>query len=35
MDQIYAKLFGFTYEVKLATRPEESIGSDEVWERAE
>ena len=34
LDSIY-ELFGFEYEVKLATRPEESIGSDELWERAE
>ena len=28
--------FGFSkFEVNLSTRPEESIGSDEVWERAE
>jgi threonyl-tRNA synthetase len=35
MNTVYADLFGFTYEVKLATRPDDSIGSDEVWERAE
>ena len=34
LDQIYA-LFGFEYDVKLATRPEASMGSDELWEQAE
>lgn len=29
------KIFGFDYEVELSTRPENSIGSDEDWERAE
>lgn len=28
-------LFGFEYDIKLATRPEESIGSDEQWHEAE
>lgn len=27
--------FGFTYEINFSTRPEKSIGSDEVWEKAE
>ena len=27
--------FGLEYEVALATRPEKSVGSDEIWERAE
>jgi threonyl-tRNA synthetase len=27
--------FGLEYEVQLATRPEKSAGSDEIWERAE
>lgn len=35
MHSIYTKQFGFTYEVKLATRPELSIGEDSVWEDAE
>lgn len=26
--------FGFSYEMELSTRPEKSIGSDEVWENA-
>ena len=34
LDNIYA-LFGFDYEVKLATRPEDSIGGDELWTQAE
>lgn len=27
-------VFGFSYEMELSTRPEKSIGSDEVWESA-
>jgi threonyl-tRNA synthetase len=27
--------FGLEYEVQLATRPEKSVGSDEIWEQAE
>lgn len=29
------RIFGFDYEVELSTRPENSIGSDEDWQRAE
>ena len=32
-DYVY-KLFGFDYHVELSTRPENSMGSDEDWERA-
>ena len=37
MDMIDAVLgtFGLEYEVALATRPEKSVGGDEIWERAE
>ena len=37
IDQIREVLdtFGLEYEVALATRPEKSVGSDEIWERAE
>ena len=28
------EMFGFPYEVEISTRPEKSIGSDEMWERA-
>ncbi|MCD6319595.1 MAG: threonine--tRNA ligase [Candidatus Desulfofervidaceae bacterium] len=28
------QIFGFDYEVELSTRPEKSIGSDEIWEHA-
>ena len=28
------KAFGFTYQVFLATRPEEYLGSEEEWDRA-
>jgi threonyl-tRNA synthetase len=27
--------FGLDYEIQLATRPEKSVGSDEIWEQAE
>ncbi|MCJ8190987.1 threonine--tRNA ligase [Sphingomicrobium aestuariivivum] len=33
-DRIY-KDFGYTYSVKLATRPEKRFGSDEMWDKAE
>ena len=31
----YYKQFGFPYHIELSTRPEDSMGSDEDWERAE
>ncbi len=34
VDQFY-KTFGFDYHVELSTRPEDSMGSDEVWDIAE
>jgi len=33
IDKVYAK-FGFSYQIELSTRPENSIGSDEEWELA-
>ena len=33
IDEVYRK-FGFSYEIELSTRPEQSIGSDEDWELA-
>ncbi|MDE2390734.1 MAG: threonine--tRNA ligase, partial [Rhodospirillales bacterium] len=33
-DRVY-KHFGFTYAIKLALRPENRIGSDELWDKAE
>ena len=33
IDEVYSK-FGFKYHVELSTRPEDSLGSDEDWERA-
>ncbi len=33
IDQVYRK-FGFSYFVELSTRPEDSMGSDEDWEKA-
>ena len=34
VDRFY-KVFGFDYRVELSTRPENSMGSDEVWKMAE
>ncbi len=34
IDSVYQK-FGFTYHLELSTRPDDSMGSDEDWERAE
>ncbi|WP_027414762.1 threonine--tRNA ligase [Aneurinibacillus terranovensis] len=34
VDKIYG-VFGFPYSVELSTRPEDSMGSDELWELAE
>ena len=33
IDEVYT-LFGFNYHIELSTRPEDSMGSDEDWERA-
>lgn len=33
IDEVYAR-FGFSYEIELSTRPDDSIGSDEEWELA-
>ncbi|HXL03150.1 MAG TPA: threonine--tRNA ligase [Candidatus Atribacteria bacterium] len=30
----FYRLFGFSYEIELSTRPENSMGSDEMWELA-
>jgi len=34
IDKIYS-VFGFSYHIELSTRPEDSMGSDELWEQAE
>ncbi|MBB3113382.1 threonyl-tRNA synthetase [Paenibacillus phyllosphaerae] len=34
IDYIYS-IFGFSYEIELSTRPEDSMGSDELWTQAE
>lgn len=34
VDEVYSK-FGFDYTIELSTRPEDSMGSDELWEMAE
>ncbi len=34
INEVYS-IFGFTYTIELSTRPENSMGSDEDWERAE
>ena len=33
IDEVYS-VFGFKYHVELSTRPEESMGTDEMWEQA-
>ncbi len=32
LNEMVYKVFGFSYKVELSTRPENSIGSDEMWE---
>lgn len=34
LEQVYG-LFGFKFELFLSTRPEDSLGSDLLWEQAE
>ncbi|XP_058776552.1 threonine--tRNA ligase, mitochondrial 1-like [Vicia villosa] len=34
IDYVY-QIFGFTYELKLSTRPENKLGDDATWDRAE
>lgn len=34
IDHMY-QVFGFEYRIELSTRPEDSMGSDELWEQAE
>lgn len=34
IDHMY-QVFGFEYKIELSTRPEDSMGSEELWERAE
>jgi len=34
LEHIYG-VFGFRYELELSTRPENKLGSDELWDRAE
>lgn len=34
IDKFYSKLFKFEYHIELSTKPENSIGSDEIWEKA-
>lgn len=35
IDKFYSKLFGFEYNIELSTKPEKSIGSQEIWDMAE
>ncbi len=35
IDKFYSGIFGFEYEVMLSSKPEKTIGSDEIWETAE
>lgn len=34
IDDIY-RVFGFSYHIELSTRPDDSMGSDELWQQAE
>lgn len=34
LEDDFYKMFGFDYQLELSTRPEKSIGSDEIWEMA-
>ena len=34
IDHIY-QVFGFEYTIELSTRPEDSMGSEELWDQAE
>lgn len=34
MEEYFYKIFGFSYQVELSTRPEKAIGSEETWEKA-
>lgn len=34
IDRIYS-VFGFSYRIELSTRPEDSMGADDMWEQAE
>ncbi|MDD4334362.1 MAG: threonine--tRNA ligase [Desulfotomaculaceae bacterium] len=34
LEDDFYKMFGFDYQLELSTRPENSIGSDEIWEMA-
>ncbi len=34
VDRMY-KVFGFQYHVEISTRPEDRVGSDEIWDKAE
>lgn len=34
IDYFYKDVFGFPYHVELSTRPENSMGSDELWDKA-
>ena len=34
LDYVYG-VFGFTFEVELSTRPENKLGTDEMWDQAE
>lgn len=35
IDRFYTGIFDFEYSIELSTRPDKSIGSDEIWELAE
>ena len=35
IDKFYKGLFGFEYSIELSTKPENAIGTDEIWEKSE
>lgn len=35
IDYVYKDTFKMTYDIELSTRPEKSLGTDEMWEKAE
>ncbi len=35
IEYVYADVFEMTYDIELSTRPDDSLGSDKMWEKAE
>jgi threonyl-tRNA synthetase len=34
IDYVYRRIFGLNYRVELSTKPEDAMGSDEIWDKA-